>query len=206
MTLVRVSRVTGRSSSFSCAYRWVHHIEERLSPGIMSATSESAVCLDTPHAGVLSSEAGEDLTCSVCGSSLLPMIEVAGNSDGLESHTGDRNDHVDEVNQAVPVEPGSASRAAKPSRSTKSLRPKPSIVHSKAVRCAVRVEMLACIPGFNRARARALMGASQDGTFAGVASLSPHTLARILAEAEPGLAKDPELKVGLVKALKRVLQ
>ena len=69
-----------------------------------------------------------------------------------------------------------------------------------------RQEMIATIPGWNRARARAVLDACQDGTFAEVVSLSSNELARILVAGEPGLAKDTELKTDLVKALKRVIQ
>ena len=66
--------------------------------------------------------------------------------------------------------------------------------------------MIACIPGFTRARAQAVLDASEDGTFEGLVSLSSDELCRVLVAAEPGLKRDSELKCDLVKALKRVIQ
>ena len=67
-------------------------------------------------------------------------------------------------------------------------------------------EMIACIPGFTRARAQAVLDASEDGTFAGLVSLSSEELCRVLVAAEPALKRDSELRADLVKALKRVIQ
>ena len=108
--------------------------------------------------------------------------------------------------QAKPSPAPQPAPAVVPTRPSKRPRAKPTIVHSKAVRRAVRQEMVACIPGWNRARARAVLDACQDGTFAEVVSLPSSELARILMAGEPGLAKDTELKADLVKALKRVIQ
>ena len=151
----------------------------------------------------------DDLTCVVCGSSLIHMIHVAGNDDGVGSLEGLHDDtEANEVSQeqAKPSPAPQPVPAAKPTRPAKRPRAKPTIVHSKTVRRAVRQEMIACIPGWNRARARAVLDACQDGTFAEVVSLSSNELARILVAAEPGLAKDSELNADLVKALKRVIQ
>ena len=151
----------------------------------------------------------EDLTCAVCGSSLIHMIHVAGNDDGVGSQEEPHDDiECNEVppEQAKPSRAHQSAPAAKPTRSCKRPRAKPTIVHSKVVRRAVRQEMIATIPGWNRARARAVLDACQDGTFAEVVSLSSNELARILVAGEPGLAKDTELKTDLVKALKRVIQ
>ena len=41
---------------------------------------------------------------------------------------------------------------------------KPGVTQVKEVRKAIRVEMLACIPGWNRARARAVIDAHPSGT------------------------------------------
>ena len=51
-----------------------------------------------------------------------------------------------------------------------------------------------------------VLDASQDGTFADTLSLSPNGLAHILVAAEPGLARDTEVKTDLVEALQRVIQ
>ena len=107
--------------------------------------------------------------------------------------------------QAKPSPAPQPAPAARP-RPAKRPRVKPTIVHSKVVRRAVRQEMIATIPGWNRARARAVLDACADGTFAEVVGLSSNELARILVAGEPGLAKDTELKTDLVKALKRVIQ
>ena len=152
---------------------------------------------------------GDDLTCVVCGSSLIHMIHVAGNDDGLGSQEEPHDDIECNEVPAEQAKPGRAPQpapAAKPTRSCKRPRAKPTIVHSKVVRRAVRQEMIATIPGWNRARARAVLDACQDGTFEEVVSLSSNEVARILVAGEPGLAKDTELKTDLVKALKRVIQ
>ena len=152
-------------------------------------------------------QVGEDLTCMVCGTSLVHMIHVPGNDDGAGEEQRDDNGASEVPKERVKPSPvPQPALAAKPVRLSKRPRAKPTIVYSKVVRRAVRQEMIASIPGWNRARARAVLGACQDGTFAEVVGLSSNELARILAVAEPGLAKDTELKTDLVNALKRVIQ
>ena len=97
----------------------------------------------------------EDLTCAVCGSSLIHMIHVVGNDDGLgspeEPHDDiECNEVPPEAEQAKPSRAPQPAPAAKPTRSCKRHRAKPTIVHSKVVRRAVRQEMITTIPGWNR--------------------------------------------------------
>lgn len=158
------------------------------------------------------STASEELTCAMCGSSIVHMIQVARNDDQVdsrcESHGGATTTEANaDEHEAEPARARRAKTPHKPTKpSTKRARPKPAIVHSKAVRRAVRQEMLVCIPGFTRARARAVLDASKGGTFAEIVARTPEQLAHVLVAAEPGLAKDPELKASLAKALKRVIQ
>ena len=155
---------------------------------------------------------GEDLTCAVCGTSLIPILQVVGNNDGATESQREVHDHH-ELNMAE-ESPAEGQVETSPTRqpdksSSKPVRRarlKPTITRSIAVRRAVRQEMVACIPGFTRARAQAVLDASEDGTFEGLVSLSSDELCRVLVAAEPGLKRDSELKCDLVKALKRVIQ
>ena len=135
------------------------------------------------------------------------MIHFACNDDGMGEEPCDENlDEDSPKEQTKPSPAPKPAQAVRPAKPSTRPRAKPTIVHSKAVRRAVRQEMIACIPGWNRARARAVIDACMDGTFAEVVSMSSNELARILVAAEPGLTKDTELKADLVKALKRVIQ
>ena len=93
----------------------------------------------------------------VCGSSLVHMIHVAGNDDGVGVCRGEPRDDTEAneaaAEQAKPSPAPQPAPAVKPTRPAKRPRAKPTIVHSKAVRRAVCQEMIACISGWNRARA-----------------------------------------------------
>ena len=56
---------------------------------------------------------------------------------------------------------------------------KPGICHFKAVRRTVRAEMLAQIPGMNRAKARAVIDALPNGTLSAIMALPSGELAAI---------------------------
>ena len=154
---------------------------------------------------------GEDLTCAVCGTSLIPMLQVVGNSDGAtesqrvhdhnELNVAEENPTEGQVETSPTRQPDKSS-----SKPVRRARLKPTITRSIAVRRAVRQEMIACIPGFTRARAQAVLEASEDGAFEGLVSLSSDELCRVLVTAEPALKRGSELKADLVKALKRVIQ
>lgn len=154
---------------------------------------------------------GEDLTCTVCGTSLVPMLQVVGREEAVETHKEEHRLSAMNVAEASaeeeqPEPTASTSTREKSSKPTRRVRLKPTITRSTAVRRAVRQEMIACIPGFTRARAQAVLDASEDGTFAGLVSLSSEELCRVLVAAEPALKRDSELRADLVKALKRVIQ
>ena len=154
---------------------------------------------------------GDDLMCTVCGTSLVPMLQVVGREEAIETHGEQHRPSAMNVAEASaeeeqPEPTASTSTREKSSKPTRRVRLKPTITRSTAVRRAVRQEMITCIPGFTRARAQAVLDASEDGTFAGLVSLSSEELCRVLVAAEPALKRDSELRADLVKALKRVIQ
>ena len=167
---------------------------------------------------VLSPEADEDLRCQACGLPLLPLLQVAGNDDKTHGDVTHDDDVCSNVGSASERHRGvmaggdlledGALRAKKKDtkRSTAKPRLGPGVVHAKAVRKVVRQEMIACIPGWNRKRARAVVEAFSNNTFMEITKASPDELNRVLAAAEKTLLEDSELRSGLVKALKRVLQ
>ena len=64
--------------------------------------------------------AGEDLTCAICGSSLIHMIHVAGNDDGMGSQEEPHDDI--EANEVPPEQ-------AKPSPAPHCSQPRPLADH-----------------------------------------------------------------------------
>lgn len=165
--------------------------------------------------GTRSPEAEESLRCEACGLLLLPMLKVAGNDDKEETRsnmsTMEARDHGvmgDDGDLHESVVKSLNEQAKKQPAKQPILKPRlrPGVVHAKAVRKVVRQEMIACIPGFNRARARAVVEAFPNSTFTEIMSASPSELSSVLAAAEKTLVKDSELRSGLVKALRRVLQ
>ena len=79
----------------------------------------------------------EDITCPTCGTSILALISNTGDGESVTPP------------QKVIKKPQIAPKPR--------VALKPGVVRLNAVRKAVRIEMLKCIPGFNKARASAVV-------------------------------------------------
>ena len=77
--------------------------------------------------------------------------------------------------------------------------PKPGLTHFKEVRRLVRVEMLAQVPGMNRARARAVVERLPNRTMSAIIALPTGELAAIPVGSGKSLGPD------LAQALKKVV-
>lgn len=108
--------------------------------------------------------------CPTCGCELLCLA------------TSDKEDGEDrELSPTPPSKRKAEEKAEKdrkrPPRGLK--RFKPGVTKVKEVRKAIRVEMLACIPGWNRLKARKVIDAHPTGTLGEIMQSSLGQLARI---------------------------
>ena len=116
--------------------------------------------------------------CPTCGSELLRIAHA---------------DREQECETELHCEPGLSPPTAatkskaveKPKTARKKPEPKglkrfkPSVTSIKEVRKAVRVEMLACIPGWNRSKARYVIDAHPTGTLGEIMDSTLGQLARV---------------------------
>ena len=116
----------------------------------------------------------EVVSCPTCGSSLMALV----NSDDV-----DEEREPTEVPQ-IKIKPKAVPAAEKelplaPVAKRPRLTPNPGITKVKAVRKAVRISMLKCIPGFNQVKAQAVVEAFPAGTLGEIMDASLEELASI---------------------------
>ena len=131
----------------------------------------------SPSLGHVHSVVGEDLVCGTCGSRLAHLLI------GVDDDDKDSSDATSDAADTRPA-PQPQPTARKQPAKVANVKPrraalKPGITHSKAVRRAVRVEMLAQIPGMNRSKARAVIEALPTGTMGSIMALSRGELGSI---------------------------
>ena len=140
----------------------------------------------------------DDLVCFTCGSRIEPLI-VVGN-DGADEEEESLAIVTPPPAPAPPPPPPPPRRQPPVAKQVRRLTPKPGLTHFKAVRHLVRVEMLARVPGMNRARARAVVERLPNRTMSAIISLPTGELA-----ATPVGTGGTSLGPDLAQALKRVL-
>ena len=121
---------------------------------------------------------GDDLVCFTCGSRIAPLI-VFG-EDGVDEAADVSESHPETSTPPPPPPPPPRHppAAKHEARATpKRPVPKPGLTHFKEVRRLVRVEMLARIPGMNRAKARAVVERLPTNTMSSIMALSSGELA-----------------------------
>ena len=129
---------------------------------------------------------GVDLTCPTCGSQIGPLLGV--DNESIADTTSD-------ADGAKPARKPALKAKLKPRRA----KPKPGLLHFRAVRQAVRIEMLARVPGMNRPKARAVVEALPGATMSAIMRISVEDLADIEVGDEEQLGDDVAL------ALKRAV-
>ena len=149
----------------------------------------------SPSIGHVRATLGEDLVCGTCGLPLAPLLVGADDDD---KDTGDTESEAD-IRPAPQPQPTARKQPAK----VANVKPrraalKPGICHFKAVRRTVRAEMLAQIPGMNRAKARAVIDALPNGTLSAIMALPSGELAAISVGSG-------RLGTDLAQALKKVV-
>ena len=139
----------------------------------------------------------EELVCGTCGSWLAPLLIGADDNDIVhgDATSGDANITPAPQPQSTARKPPAAKKA---SLTPRKATPKPGLTHFKDVRRLVRAEMLARIPGMNRAKARAVVEALPSGTMSMIMTLSSGELAAIPVGGG-------RLGTDLAQALKRVV-
>ena len=123
---------------------------------------------------------GDDLVCFTCGSRIAPLL-VFGD-DAVDEAAEVSESRPDTVTPPPPPPPPPRQphppAAKQEARATpKRPVPKPGLTHFKEVRRLVRVEMLARIPGMNRAKARAVVERLPTNTMSSIMALSSGELA-----------------------------
>ena len=114
---------------------------------------------------------GDDLVCPTCGSRIEPLI-VVGN-DGAD----DEQESLADIATPPPPPPRQPPVAKQARATTRRPTPKPGLTRFKEVRRLVRVEMLARVPGMNRAKARAVVERLPTNTMSAIVALSSDELA-----------------------------
>ena len=144
-----------------------------------------------------------DLPCPTCG---LPLRNLISRGEVEETGECEDEDSQQAENQSMKDADDRQSNERtkkRPSESKTTPRKhalKPGVVHYRSVRRAVREEMIARIPGFNRARARSVVARFPDATFSNIAGTPVHVLSGIqVGKMNLGLGDE------LAKALKRVI-
>jgi len=124
-------------------------------------------------------DAGGRVECPTCGSELLRIANAAREQDGEEEEN-------EEPDPSPPPTAATKSKAVeKPKTARKKPEPrglkrfKPGVTSVKEVRKAIRVEMLACIPGWNRTKARCVIDAHPTGTLGEIMGSTLGQLARV---------------------------
>ena len=142
----------------------------------------------------------DDLVCFTCGSKIAPLI-VFGD-DGVDEAADVSESLPDNATPPPPPPPPPRQPpVAKQAKATaRRPTPKPGLTHFKEVRRLVRVEMLARIPGFNRARARAVVERLPNQTMSAIIALPTIELAAI-----PVGTGGARLGTDIAQALKKVV-
>ena len=141
---------------------------------------------------------GDDLVCFTCGSKIAPLL-VFGD-DGVDEAAGVSESLPGTVTPPPPPPPPRQPPVAKQEKATaRRPTPKPGLTHFKEVRRLVRVEMLARIPGMNRAKAGAVVARLPNRTMSAIVSLPTGELAAIPVGTSGSLGPD------LAQALKKVV-
>ena len=113
-------------------------------------------------------DADGKIECPTCGCELLCLAtSVAEDNEDLRTEcTGDESSSESPPEKKAAKKPTPAKKPAVDRSATPRglKRFKPGVTQVKEIRKAIRVEMLACIPGWNRARARAVIDAHPSGT------------------------------------------
>ena len=141
---------------------------------------------------------GDDLVCFTCGSKIAPLI-VFGD-DGIDEAADVSESLPDTATPPPPPPPRQPPVAKQAKAAVRRPTPKPGLTHFKEVRRLVRVEMLARIPGFNRARARAVVERLPNQTMSAIIALPTIELAAI-----PVGTSGASLGPDLAQALKKVV-
>ena len=142
---------------------------------------------------------GDDLVCFTCGSRIAPLI--AFGDDGVNDEQESLADIVTPPPApAPPPPPPRQPPVAKQAKATtRRPTPKPGLTHFKEVRRLVRVEMLARVPGMNRAKARAVVERLPTNTMSAIMALSIGELAAT------SLGGGSRLGAELAQAVKKVV-
>ena len=143
---------------------------------------------------------GDDLVCFTCGSKIAPLI-VFGD-DGVDK-AADVSESLPDTATPPPPPPPPPRQPPVAKQAKAAVRrpaPKPGLTHFKEVRRLVRVEMLARVPGMNRAKARAVVETLPNRTFSALMALSSGELAAI-----PVGTGGARLGPDLAQALKKVV-
>ena len=142
---------------------------------------------------------GADLVCFTCGSKIAPLI-VFG-EDGVDEAADVSESHPEtSTPPPPPPPPPKHPPAAKQAKATdRRPTPKPGLTHFKEVRRLVRVEMLARVPGMNRAKARAVVERLPTNTMSAIMALTSGELA------STSLGGGSRLGPELAQAIKRIV-